>query len=137
MITKDFYFKITILPVFEAKTHIRSVRGSNPCTATNHFKKLAPESHGANVVQAKKSCPPESNPPKTPISQKVLRTNLKGNSYSSDLCPIPLLRTHQVCILSLFRGHRPSFESSFRGVVPPLITSSSGRFPLIVQIPTW
>jgi len=31
---------IPILPILWVQTHIRSVRGSNPCTATNYFNEL-------------------------------------------------------------------------------------------------
>jgi hypothetical protein len=47
----EFSFNIPILPVLRVQTHIRSVRGSNPCTATNKFNKLASKIHVAGVVQ--------------------------------------------------------------------------------------
>ena len=35
---------------------VKGQQGSNPCTATNYFNKLASKSRGANVVQDTKSC---------------------------------------------------------------------------------
>jgi hypothetical protein len=47
----EFSLDIPILPILWVQAHIRSVRGSNPCTATKGFNSLASKSRGANVVQ--------------------------------------------------------------------------------------